>query len=55
MHSSRDYQARPRYVITLQPLPHVDPIRALRRALKYLLRACGLRCVSVERVDGSAP
>ena len=40
---------RPRYVLVLQPLPGVDAIRALKRALKYLLRACGLKCISVER------
>lgn len=46
---------RPRYVLILQPQPHVDPIRALKKALKILLRACGMRCLSVERVDGGAP
>ena len=47
--------SRPIYVLRLQPLPCVDGIRALRRALKYLLRACGLRCISVEWSDGDAP
>jgi hypothetical protein len=40
---------RPRYIITLQAEKHVvDPIRALRAALKRLLRSYGLRAVSVE-------
>jgi hypothetical protein len=29
-------------------LPGVNATRALRFALKYLLRTCGLRCVSIE-------
>jgi hypothetical protein len=47
--------SRPIYVLRLQPLPRVDGVKALRRALKYLLRACGLRCISVEWADGDAP
>jgi hypothetical protein len=34
-----------RFVLTLQAKPDVDPIRALR----MLLRQCGLRCTSIER------
>jgi hypothetical protein len=34
--------------LTLQPLPHVDPTRALKAALKRLLRHHGLRCLSVR-------
>jgi hypothetical protein len=33
--------------MTLQPLPGVDAIRSLRRALKTLLRQYGLRCVNL--------
>ena len=34
------------YVVKLRPEPHcVDSTRALRRALKVLLRRFGLRCV----------
>ena len=39
---------RPVFVITLRPLPGVDPVRALRAALKLLLRRFGLRCVSIS-------
>ena len=39
---------RPVFVLRLRPLKNVDGVRALRRLLKYALRACGLRCVSVE-------
>ena len=46
--------SRPIYVLRLQPLPRVDPIRALRRGLKYLLRVCGLKCISVEEMTGGA-
>lgn len=34
--------------MTLQPLPGVDAIRALRWALKALLRHYGLRCVNLR-------
>jgi hypothetical protein len=42
---------RPIFTLRLQPLPGVDPIRALRLALKGLLRRCGLRCVSIEQTQ----
>jgi hypothetical protein len=49
---------RPRYTIILEPEKHVaDPVRALRAALKRLLRSYGLRAVSVEEKpanDGGA-
>jgi hypothetical protein len=35
-------------VLRLRPEPGVDAIRALRWALKSMLRRHGLRCVSVE-------
>jgi hypothetical protein len=35
--------------MTLQPLPGVDAIRALRWALKGLLRQYGLRCVRLRQ------
>jgi hypothetical protein len=38
---------RPIYLLRLQAQPGVDEVRALRWALKKLLRL-GLRCVSVE-------
>jgi hypothetical protein len=44
---------RPIYLIRLRPLPTVsDPIRALRAALKRLLRDHGLRAVSVSQEPG---
>jgi hypothetical protein len=39
---------RPTFVLRLQPLKGVDPIRALRHTLKRLLRNCGMRALSVE-------
>ena len=51
--------ARPQFIIVLEPEKHVtDPVRALRGALKRLLRSYGLRAVSVEEAkpanDGGA-
>ena len=39
---------RPIFILRLRPEPRVDPTKALRRALKLLLRHCGLRALSVE-------
>jgi hypothetical protein len=39
---------RPIYLVRLQPLPCVDAIKALRAALKSLLRQFGMRALSVE-------
>ena len=39
---------RSRFVLTLQPLPGVDPIRSLRWVLKGLLRQHGMRCVNLR-------
>jgi hypothetical protein len=40
-------EPRPVFVLTLRVEPYVaDATRALRRGLKYLLRACGLRAIS---------
>lgn len=41
---------RPRYQLTLTPLPGVDAIRALRWILKSVLRRHGMRCISIEEV-----
>lgn len=44
---------RPTFSLTLRPEPHViDPDRALRRALKVLLRSFGLRATSIEETRG---
>jgi hypothetical protein len=43
-------------VLTLQPLPGVDPIRALRWLLKGLLRQYGTKCIDIREQhdhDGS--
>jgi hypothetical protein len=37
-------------VVTPRPGAGVDPVHALRRALKFALRACGLRCVGLRTV-----
>jgi hypothetical protein len=39
------------FVVKLRPLPGVDAIKALRQGLKYLLRRCGLRCISIEQKE----
>src|SRR5262245_60388021 len=40
---------RPTFVLTIRPETRViEPIRALRRALKGLLRIYGMRCVAIE-------
>jgi hypothetical protein len=36
------------FVLRLRPEPGVDAARALKAALKVLLRRCGMRAVSVE-------
>jgi hypothetical protein len=43
-----DCSPGPVFVLTLQPLPGVDPIKSLRRVLKALLRAYGMRCVDLR-------
>jgi hypothetical protein len=42
---------RPTFVVTLRPEPGIDPIRALRRLLKVLLRGYGMKCTSVDQID----
>jgi hypothetical protein len=39
---------RPAFLVTLEALPGIDATRALRAALKRLLRDFGLRCVEVR-------
>jgi hypothetical protein len=43
-----DTNPRPVYVVTLRPEAGVDAVRALRLALKWLLRTHGLRCVGLS-------
>jgi hypothetical protein len=41
------------FIIKVRPVPGVDPIKALRRLLKALLRQYGLKCTQVsEQEDG---
>jgi hypothetical protein len=39
---------RPVFTITLRPEPGVDPVRALRHALKRLLRDFGMRAITID-------
>ena len=41
-------QGRPIYIVRLRPLPGIDAERALRAALKVLLRRFGLQAVEVR-------
>jgi hypothetical protein len=59
--SSKLKANRPVFVLQLQHLPGVDPIRSLRAVLKWLLRRHGLRVLSIQeqhaphaRADGPA-
>ncbi|MCC6679454.1 MAG: hypothetical protein IT445_00980 [Phycisphaeraceae bacterium] len=42
---------RPRYILTLEPLPDPlgrEPAHRLKQVLKLLGRACGFRCTWIE-------
>jgi hypothetical protein len=39
---------RPTFTVTLRPEPGVDPIHALRHALKRLLRDYGMRAIEID-------
>jgi hypothetical protein len=41
---------RPTFVLCLRPKKGINPIHALRRGLKFLLRSCGLQALSVEEI-----
>jgi hypothetical protein len=43
-----DAKERPVFVVHLRPEPNIDPIRALRWALKRLLRDYGMRAISID-------
>jgi hypothetical protein len=45
---------RPVFAITLRPEPGTDAIRSLRRALKMLLRFCGLRVIKIKEQKDAA-
>jgi hypothetical protein len=44
-------EQRPTFVLMLRPLPNVDGIRGLRRALKSLLRQHKMQCVDLREVE----
>jgi hypothetical protein len=45
---------RPIYLLRLRPEKKVSsPIRALRRGLKFLLRSCSLRALSIDEIPDS--
>jgi hypothetical protein len=46
--SSDGSLAGPTFVLRLRPEPGIDPVRALRAALKVLLRRFGLKAIEVE-------
>jgi hypothetical protein len=41
-------EPRPIYIVRLRPLPGIDAVRALRAALKVLLRRFGLKAIEVK-------
>jgi hypothetical protein len=41
--------------LQLEPLPHVDPIKALRFVLKRLIRQYGLRCTDIREIKVIPP
>ena len=42
---------RPIFILTLLPDPRINGYVAVRRALKYLLRAFGLKCIAYDIDD----
>jgi hypothetical protein len=38
------------FLLRLRPKKNVNAIHALRRALKFMLRSCGLKAVHVEEI-----
>jgi hypothetical protein len=50
LHNRSLRQVQATYVVRLRAEPGRDPVHALRRLLKYALRACGLRAVEVREV-----
>jgi hypothetical protein len=42
------------FVLRLTARPGVDGIKALRLALKYFQRQCGLRCLSAQEAQENA-
>jgi len=44
---------RPTFLLRLRAQKNIDPIKALRRLLKYAMRTCGLRATSVEEAPAN--
>jgi hypothetical protein len=38
------------FLLRLRPKKGIEPIRSLRRGLKFLLRACGLQALSITEI-----
>jgi hypothetical protein len=49
MTTRRHQEPRAVYTLRLVPQPGVDAVKALRAALKTLLRRHGLRCTSIKQ------
>jgi hypothetical protein len=45
---------RPKFMLTIEPLPHVDAIKALRFVLKRLIRQYGFRCTDIREIPAEA-
>jgi hypothetical protein len=51
-HASLTKHGRARFVVTLEPLPNIDGIKALRFVLKNALRRHGMKCVDLAMAEG---
>jgi hypothetical protein len=45
---------RPKFMLTIEPLPHVDAIKSLRFVLKRLIRQYGFRCTDIREIPPKA-
>jgi hypothetical protein len=53
LHSHHSRQVQATFVLRLRAAPGRDAIHSLRRLLKYALRQCGLRAISVTEASVS--
>jgi hypothetical protein len=51
-HASLTKHGRARYIVTLEPLPNVDGVKALRFVLKNAWRRHGMKCVDLAMAEG---
>jgi hypothetical protein len=49
--SNENHRGKPRFSITLEALPNIDAVKALRAVLKAAARRFGLRCVGISTRD----